>query len=1396
MTQTLKLRTTYKLKSISNILHVNIGLLIFCPLFAFGQIQSFEESTVPATWTTGPGATLETSALHFKDGTRSLQWNRTDSAAVLTANNPAGLAAAGSVAGGGISGWIYNDAASDETLSFRFGSAAELAAGNPRYTFEFGLNFTGWRAVLVKFTEDAAVPGYSGSGTLEMMQIEAPAASQAGTLFFDRIEFKESIISSRQRDYQQPFVNEPSGSLWLSSYAWSQTPPTALPASAGQAERDAFAAILDRFDRWNLGTAIAPKPSIAESFTISGTSQTIDKAGNGNETVQTSQDTGYRWGGFNAGSSDNIQLKDTGSLRWRKGAATAGSYAYTIFDASGSQPPANATQQTVDFIQFSTLGSFSGIQMRFLVRSAADSAWYASDSLDLLSLNGHLDVHSVSWTPLSTANNGMLNALDSGDDTALTITGTPGSFADRVGGIIDGGGFLVTAGTGPYFNMDDITWGMLDPIGSRHQALQRYIQDGLNNYAALNIQRANGTITGTPLFTKENGGSPDIGRDVFQKIMIPLAMDCKLNGSDASKQKFFDLLDHCHDQGWHEGSAMGSMNFEPLRTSGYMNAVVLMRDELRATGRLERERNAIRWYSNLGKIYTDPERTGASADELRSIYLNRLIAVLLMNDATEEQLKAKVRDMSRLLLWQNNGLSIAHGWMGTIKPDYTGFHHYIPYSGAYAPQAFHLSALVNYFLHDTPFALSDNSQKNLRNVLLTLRNMCNQYDVPMGVCGRFPFNNQILLEIMPSFAYMALSGNPETGAAVDVEMAGVLKRLWEPASSPVNEHIADVEPTIMYMNTLGAVELMEQTAALSTPAEAPPSGHWAHNYSLLSVHRRDNWMVSVKGMSQYSASTEHYYHENEFGRYLGHGGIQIFNQGNPVTREASGVVEDGWDWNRIPGTTAITLPASLLVKKSWDENVLMKKRFTGGLSLENRDGAFVMELDDYPWRDRNVQGRTTLFFFDDLIVALGRGIANTDASYPTATTLFQTHLATPATPTVIDGTAATAFPLEQAADTSAPHWLIDAASNGYYVPENQPLHISRTTQLSRNNRNTEDTTGDFATAWIDHGTSPGYNGNAAGEYHYAILVDTTAAAMQTFAAAPTYRVLERAAAAHIVEYTGDPAATTTAYALFNAGAVAHGPLAAADKPCLAMTRETGDALTISVCDPDLRLTASSPHHVWSIPSGDLANESPVSKVQVTLRGSWNAQAVPDNARVISTSSEATVLEFDCTEGKSIEMTLSSGETYSAWKAQYEGGAGQPASIGGPEADYDGDGLSNHFEYGLGQSPLTASGELRPTIRAATTNANSMDYTFTFNNGVSKNEGLRLTVKSAPELTSEWAELLVVSPPYVNARQSLFEKPGVISVIDRGGNCVETTLRHTVPAGTEKQFIKLEIESAQ
>lgn len=68
-------------------------------------------------------------------------------------------------------------------------------------------------------------------------------------------------------------------------------------------------------------------------------------------------------------------------------------------------------------------------------------------------------------------------------------------------------------------------------------------------------------------------------------------------------------------------------------------------------------------------------------------------------------------------------------------------------------------------------------------------------------------------------------------------------------------------------------------------------------------------MVTLKGYTTDVWGSEIYRKDNRYGRYQSYGSVQIM--GYP-SRLASGYDENGWDWNRLPGTTTIHLPFELL----------------------------------------------------------------------------------------------------------------------------------------------------------------------------------------------------------------------------------------------------------------------------------------------------------------------------------------------------------------------------------------------------------------------------------------------------------------------------------------------------
>ncbi len=154
------------------------------------------------------------------------------------------------------------------------------------------------------------------------------------------------------------------------------------------------------------------------------------------------------------------------------------------------------------------------------------------------------------------------------------------------------------------------------------------------------------------------------------------------------------------------------------------------------------------------------------------------------------------------------------------------------------------------------------------------------------------------------------------------------------------------------------------------------------------------------------------------------------------------------------------------------------------------------------------------------IVALGSNIRNDD-DHPTHTNLFQKHLPQTDFPIHVNRHRVSDFSIDHNLSPGNTNWLIDTQNTGYLIPPSQSVHFARQHQKSRDHKNEEDTAGDFATAWIDHGMAPD---NA--DYEYLIVVDTTPDDMRRLARAAangsgnTYEVLQKDDHAHMGSQNG------------------------------------------------------------------------------------------------------------------------------------------------------------------------------------------------------------------------------------------------------------------------------------
>lgn len=202
-------------------------------------------------------------------------------------------------------------------------------------------------------------------------------------------------------------------------------------------------------------------------------------------------------------------------------------------------------------------------------------------------------------------------------------------------------------------------------------------------------------------------------------------------------QRIINLLDYVEDQGWADGSALGSLTAEMNQNgAAYMHTLLLIKDSLQKhstnKSRLLNLIKTAKWYNDFREVYQMKfEFDGTNADGMITIMLFRLIIVLVMPTGSEEEIKARQRDMDAYKRWIDNALKINKAFGGVVKPDYTGFHHMAFYGSAYILHALHTASQLQYLLDGTDFALSVSSKGNLRESLKTLRVTAVKYSSPV-----------------------------------------------------------------------------------------------------------------------------------------------------------------------------------------------------------------------------------------------------------------------------------------------------------------------------------------------------------------------------------------------------------------------------------------------------------------------------------------------------------------------------------------------------------------------------------------------------------------------------------------------------------------------------------------
>lgn len=711
---------------------------------------------------------------------------------------------------------------------------------------------------------------------------------------------------------------------------------------------------------------------------------------------------------------------------------------------------------------------------------------------------------------------------------------------------------------------------------------KRFIHEGL--------KRAEGLTPGRALFPMYvpdsiEGEKVQKFREINEHILLPLALDYCKNGNEASLKRVFEIYDWYNDQGWADGSAMGTLTFEKLRSTGYYHSYALL-NGLLPEDVAAREAATMDWYSIFGMCRRIEEYKGEVADNLRATALAKLAYALSLRDTGRIQTA-----MSAFTKYMNSALGLAPGYYGTFKKDYSGYHHRGAYNSAYYPHALYAGALIAYLLHGTPYALDDGTLDNIKSGLLTFAFFCTGNDTPSGTCGRFPKGTGVLAELIPAFAYAALSYDRPDSRLL-ASMTTILQD--DRVRKAFDKYVKTVNSTLAYTSSVGEMELVAEAMKVGASMTAEsPEGHVFLPYSGLLVEKDSRFHFNLKGYSAYIWDFESSASENLYGRYLSYGQIEYAD--NRTGRRSFNPANKNFDWNYISGTTSKVLPYKELEGKGGafaGHRNFSDETFLAG--VDGCDGAsmFSVKLHDINY-DPSLRADKSVFFFDDFAICLGSAICSSDTEHKMVTTLFQSF----------DGEARHAEKTGLCTDGS----LYYAVKSGRLVYEN--------------------TGDDYARAYIDHG-----NGPAGASYEYYIVKSDKKRAMQLLGKKSPVKVLRQDDKAHIVSYGKYVSA-----AIFDAGEKFTDCLVAeVSLPMAYVLENCSGSIALHFCEPDMR-RGTKRHHMGELTMEDVLAEELPAKMTIILNGLFDVEETTAGHKASGAVSnyEPCMPEVEYADGKTI-----------------------------------------------------------------------------------------------------------------------------------------------------------------
>ncbi len=727
------------------------------------------------------------------------------------------------------------------------------------------------------------------------------------------------------------------------------------------------------------------------------------------------------------------------------------------------------------------------------------------------------------------------------------------------------------------------------------KAPKKGISKAYSTFKAANIRPSSNGFTGAPVVAPDelNRRKGELSWNDLEDMLSGFAYDAYYNHSAQSAKNYFLVWDYAINQGFAFGSGMGTNHHYGYQVRKIYTTAWLMRDAIWKAPNRDNILSALIFWSALQETRI-PFQYGRDEllDSWHTLLMAKTVSALLFVDERE-----RARALAGLSRWLSGSLQYSPGTIGGIKVDGTTFHH----GGFYPAYTTGVLAMVGQFIaltSHTRYVPTMEARQVLKSAFISMRNYCNIYEWGIGISGRHPFGGSMKENDVAAFAYLALAG----------DLSG--------ESNTFDHHLAADYIRLCNNDTPEAIYFRKEGI---TPAKAP-QGFFVYNYGSAGIFRRNDWMVTLKGYTTDVWGSEIYRKDNRYGRYQSYGSVQIM--GYP-SRKASGFDENGWDWNRLPGTTTIHLPFDLLDSPLPGTTMAhSKENFSGSSSLEGKNGMFAMKL-----MERNLKNftpdfvaRKSVFCFNNRMICLGTGISNSNASFPTETTLFQSTFQKGKSDIYVDSKLKD-VPFHQELNDGKRHCIQDGYNN-YYLVNGDNVQIQIARQDSHHEKNRAKTQGTFASAYINHGAAPQNAG-----YEYMVLIQPSPKELDAARRKAPYQILHKDSIAHVVI---DKQTGITAYAAFETYLPQKDELfLSIPAETMVMQKQSGSNLLLSVCDPNLNISEKA--FTTKEPS------RPIEK-KLILKGQWKCKTLQEDVTVEVGQTE-TVLTVTCRHGQPIEFIL-------------------------------------------------------------------------------------------------------------------------------------------------------------